>query len=812
MKLAVSKISIISLLFFLLLTVSQGLAQEQQSNSDKTTVSEEEIPIVVPDLAEIIPLATKLTKSSAELEKSLLGLTDFSALQKSYSEIEVHRKGLADQLVELKDPRSHDYNKLVELREKIKQENALFEKVSTPLSKAIDQLGLWRKEWLTERENWKKWRPFIFEEQGLERLEFAFKKANSTIDQALKVILANLETMLFIQEQAGNMKVKIDALGVELDNLIADQLQSVLFDASVPMLSFRYFNQFSSNLWYAVERGVNAVSLPNRQFYARQGWICLVQGLISLIVIIFIYRNRQKLRESKSWHSIVGRPFSTGIFLGYMMTVVIYEYHGTPSVWKLTIMIIGGISFARLFSGLIETCWKKRFVYGLVIVFLATRLMIMISLPIPLLRLYTVLAALFGMFFCLWWTRKDSLKGESNFYLWLLRVSSILFASIIITEFCATKLLGSYLLVSLLDSVITIFVFLLAMHMIRGFLEWLFHSYFLRKSATQKNNSDAAIRKAARLIDIAICGLVLLPAILMIWGVYDSLEGATKVFLEFGFNVGSQKISIGLVYALAGIIYGTFLISWVLQKLIINQVLVKRHMEKGVRYSIARLVHYVTMLAGFLVLVSILGVDITKLTIILSALGVGIGFGLQSIVNDFISGLILLFEGPVRVGDTIELADKWAEIKKIGLRSTTVKTFDEADVIIPNSDLISKQVTNWTLGNRRVRIKIPVGVAYGSNITLVMKTLADCSKDHEMVNDFPPPQILFMSFGESSLDFELRVWVTDADHKLEVVSELHQEIDQRFREAEIEIAFPQRDLHLRSSDESAILRILETNK
>ena len=137
--------------------------------------------------------------------------------------------------------------------------------------------------------------------------------------------------------------------------------------------------------------------------------------------------------------------------------------------------------------------------------------------------------------------------------------------------------------------------------------------------------------------------------------------------------------------------------------------------------------------------------------------------------------------------------------------STTVQTFDQADVILPNADLVANQVTNWTLSNRRVRLTVPVGVAYGSDVPLVMETLAECAKDHDMVAAFRPPQVLFLSFGESSLDFELRVWVLDAEERMKVKSELHQEIDRRFREAKIEIAFPQRDLHLRSLDESVIL-------
>jgi small-conductance mechanosensitive channel len=201
-----------------------------------------------------------------------------------------------------------------------------------------------------------------------------------------------------------------------------------------------------------------------------------------------------------------------------------------------------------------------------------------------------------------------------------------------------------------------------------------------------------------------------------------------------------------------------------------------------------------------------LGFEFTKLTIILSALGVGIGFGLQGIVNNFVSGLILLFERPVRAGDYIELDGKWAEIHNIGLRATTVQTFDQADVIIPNADLVSNQVINWTLSNRRVRLIIPVGVAYGSDIELVMKTLLACAKENSGIAGEPPPQVLFQSFGESSLDFELRVWVPNAEDRLTVKSELNQAIERKFRDAKIEIAFPQRDLHLRNVNEPITLQ------
>jgi len=258
--------------------------------------------------------------------------------------------------------------------------------------------------------------------------------------------------------------------------------------------------------------------------------------------------------------------------------------------------------------------------------------------------------------------------------------------------------------------------------------------------------------------------------------------------------------------ATAGTLYGSLFLSWILPKVLLDEMVFGHGLERGVRLSVARLIQYFIILIGFILTLTFLGLDLTKLTIILSALGVGIGFGLQGVVNNFVCGLLLLFEQPLRVGDSIEIGGHWANIKNIGLRATTVQTFDQADVIIPNADLVNNQVTNWTLSNRQGRLKIPVGVAYGSDVPRVIETLMASARENDMIAKSPQPQVLFLRFGESSLDFELRVWIKDVDNRLQVISELHQEVDRRFREANIEIAFPQRDLHLRNIETPIVVQ------
>ncbi|MGD8762076.1 MAG: mechanosensitive ion channel, partial [Desulfobacteraceae bacterium] len=707
---------------------------------------------------------------------------------------------------QIKDLKNVRLKKLAELRNLIERENELFEEISTPLHEAIRQFATLRKEWQAEKQQWNEWQSALLEDGGLDQLKSIFTKAKDTIDKALGIVNSQLGSMLTVQEHAGNIQAKIIDLTTEFDSLILTVRSGERIHKSPPMFSSRYFSQFSDELWYALQKGLDQISWPDSAFFDRQGLIVFLQFFLSLFLIIAVYRNRQVLKDSKRWRFLAARPFSAGLFFGSMVLALFYEYQRVQNASMVGLAIVAGISFARLIGAMNPASWKRQFVYGLITVLIVTRLLYVIMFPLPLFRIYTVLTASVGLFFCLRWARESGRQKDPGFNRWLLRAGAFFLAFIIIAEIWGRQGLAEYLFISLIRSTAIMLGFMLFRYMTRGFIEWAFRSSSLQQIALFSRNTDGIIQRATLFIDVAICGLVLLPGILFIWGAYDSLPEAIKGLMAFGFNLGSQRISVGLVIISAGILYGSFLASWMVQKLLTDEVLVKRRVEKGVRVSIARLVHYVLIFIGFLAALLALGFEFTKLTIMLSALGVGIGFGLQNVVNNFVSGMILLFERPVRVGDFIELGGKWAEIKKIGLRATTIQTLDQADVIIPNADLVANQVVNWTLSNRRVGLIIPVGVAYGSDISLVMETLMACALESSKVAKTPEPQVLFLSFGESSLDFELRVWVPDADERLTVKSELHQEIDRRFREANIEIAFPQRDLHLRSVDESVIFQ------
>jgi small-conductance mechanosensitive channel len=486
-----------------------------------------------------------------------------------------------------------------------------------------------------------------------------------------------------------------------------------------------------------------------------------------------------------------------------MTAFVFYEWSFLTFAVAYTVLV--GIAFARLLGSLLEAGWKKQLVVVLITLLITTRLLEALNVPQPLFRLYVLLAALVGLVCFLRWAAQSGRDGNSWLYAWVLRLGAGLFGVILLAELSGHARLAEYLLVSSLRSLLVISAFGLLRYLVHRGLEGTMPIASARSPALLRNDTAIVVQRLALLAD-ALSGVVMLASLLANWGLYDNPMEALIGLLAIGFRVGEKRMNVGHIVAAVVVLFGAFLLSGLLQRLLVQGVLAARHMEIGVQLAIARLVHYALVCVGFAVALATLGFEFTQLTILLSALGVGIGFGLQAMVNNFLCGLILLFERPIRVGDTIEFGGQWAQIQKIGLRATTVQTFDHADVILPNSDLINHQVTNWTLTNRHARIIVRVGVAYGSDVPLVMQTLVACAADNDSVMHTPEPLVFFRQFGDSSLDFELRAWIWDVSNRFRVISELHQEVDRRFREAGIEIAFPQRDLHIRSVDTPAASR------
>jgi small-conductance mechanosensitive channel len=277
----------------------------------------------------------------------------------------------------------------------------------------------------------------------------------------------------------------------------------------------------------------------------------------------------------------------------------------------------------------------------------------------------------------------------------------------------------------------------------------------------------------------------------------DDLLRIANVVANASVSAGDVTITVSAILSALAVVVVTWLVTKVVRFMLDHEILPRLDLRTGVPIAISTIVGYVLVVTGFVLAMAALGIDLTKVTLLAGAVGIGVGMGLQSVVNNFASGLILMLERPINVGDQIDVGGIVGEVRRIGVRSSTIRTVQGAEVIVPNSDLASKQVTNWTLSDRARRYEIDVGVEYGSDPARVLRLLEDAAAEVPEVQKVPQPRALFTGFGDSSLDFRLFAWVESVDIGVQAQNGLRMAILRTLDAAGIAIPFPQRDLHIR---------------
>ena len=281
----------------------------------------------------------------------------------------------------------------------------------------------------------------------------------------------------------------------------------------------------------------------------------------------------------------------------------------------------------------------------------------------------------------------------------------------------------------------------------------------------------------------------------------EGLSAVSRVwhYLNQYYEIGSVKVSVTSVVEGLLVLVATIFLSRILSRLLQRRIAKRAYLDPGLQYTLGRLTQYLIFILGVLLAIKVASptIDLTSIAVIFTALSVGIGFGLQYIAADIASGFILLFERPVRVGDRITIGEDEGDVQSINLRTTVVATNDRVSIIVPNSRLVSQRLINWSYGDPRARIAIPVGVATDSDVELVTETLLKAAEDVDNALKDPPPKVQFLKFGDWSLDFRLLVWTNRPRLHTQIRSDINYRIEKLFREARIEIPFPQTELRLR---------------
>ena len=316
-----------------------------------------------------------------------------------------------------------------------------------------------------------------------------------------------------------------------------------------------------------------------------------------------------------------------------------------------------------------------------------------------------------------------------------------------------------------------------------------------------RNHRDLLERRTRRVL-VFLAIVAWLVRVLDYVGLLEPTLSFGKTLLAVKLERGSISVSVEDVLAFVLTVWAAYLLSAFIRFVLQEDVYPRTKVPQGMAYAASRLLHYVILALGFVVGVGVLGVDLTKVTVLVGAFGVGLGFGLQSVVNNFVSGLILLFERPIHVGDTVEAGNIQGRVQRIGIRSSIVRTGQGAEIIVPNSQLVSEQVTNWTLSDQLRRIDLPVGVNYSAPPQKVIEVIEAVATAHPMVLKNPRPQVLFVGFGDSSINFELRAWTDQFNDWGKIRSELAVAVYDAVQAAGMSFPFPQREVRLLHDDKA----------
>jgi len=550
-----------------------------------------------------------------------------------------------------------------------------------------------------------------------------------------------------------------------------------------------------------------------REFAAASGSQFLLDLLIFIVVIRYAFAVKRRLDNPVEGVPPIGRSgelFQRPAAIALLATILLSRWvHGSAPVGFNILLTLGLlVPLVRLVPFLLPP--RIRWVVWAIAVLLLISRARMILHSAPLAGELLFLLEAIGMIATLLWLMRPSQLREIPADMHVpqllgtgMRATLLLLSLAILSSALGFRSFGLLVGGATLTSVYAAILLYAAARASEAAMEASFHTAPARNLSFVRRRRDAVLRVTGRYAS-ALAMIYWGYLTLSMFELLDPFNSAIRSILEASLEVGEIVISIGDMFAFLLTIVLSFGLSRLIRFFLEEEAFPRMQLRRGVGNAIATLLQYTVLLLGFALALSAAGMDFTRVALFAGAFSVGIGFGLQTVVNNFVSGLILLFERPIQIGDIIEVGTLSGEVRRIGARSSTIRTFDGAEVIVPNANLIAEPVVNWTLSDRRRRLDLEVGVAYGTDPEVVLELLKGVAEAHSSVLDEPEAQALFLEFGDSSLNFRLRVWIPRFEEGMSIRSQLTVSINAALRDAEIQIPFPQRDLHIRSVDAGVI--------
>lgn len=642
-----------------------------------------------------------------------------------------------------------------------------------------------------------------FSETINKRIDIIFEE----LDSAKAKISEQAEKMIYTLDRSSMLSIQITEILADIKAAIQQQEKQLLLNNHPSVFKLDY-SKDNFKVLASIKSYFKSEWIELKYFISSKSFefIVIFVLFISILILFIKYGNALKAfnKDSENYYRkklnlILSKPVSITILITlFLIAIIIPE---RPLVFKDLMVYVIVIPIFLVMKELV----KKDFqfiIYGFAIMIILNIIFVMLSpenIIFRFLLIFFSIAQLFFVYYVVFRLKKHTnLSGLMSL---IIKIGGLTFGIMALMSLYGT-LAGNVMIAQKIISAINtwatassiLFVVVVTINgLLLSFMEnkvvYKFNS--LRKYQTYIKTK---LIKVFNFIAIFYAIIYLLKQ-LDVWKI--TLDKTIEIF-SYQFALGNINFSLGKITVFFLVIYLSIVISNIIQVILEDDVLSKLRLEKGLPHTIATLIKYAFIAAGLFLAVSSVGIELSSMTVIIGAFGVGIGFGLQNIFNNLVSGLILLFERPVQIGDTIEVGSLIGIVKSIGIRSSNVKTFDGAEVIVPNGQLISNELINWTLSDQQRRIEIVAGVSYSSDIHKVREILMQVLQDHKEVIATPEPMVNFIEMGDSSLNFQLYFWVASSKEWIRIRSEVVFNVFDKLKENNIEIPFPQRDLNIRN--------------
>ena len=805
------RIRVLLVLLGALAAPALGVAQEPAEGQGAATAAPHPPP--PPPVIRVPEVAAHAARVSARLRELDLRLIPSPASMKI--ELAFHPAAremeLGERRVKRVLQRSVDLEFLNELERDWGKRRQRFATWSTSLTDEAGELEKRLEGLVALRELWERSEGTAREAEAPEPVLERIRSTQASIAVARKRLAARRIQLLTIQNWVSELSARAAAVEADVASARA-QARSRLFERE------------SEPLWViAVRLGEPVVDAEGEresllahlpagvEFLRERRDQLVIQGLLLALLIPALLALRMRARE---WVAsgdedlgraavIFERPISSALLFAILISTVLHP--PPPAAIQQAIGFLLLIPTLRLLFGLVERTLHP-WVWALAAFYLMDVVRSVLD-PFPLIeRAVFVLELLATLGVLGWFLRPGRLaqlpRDVHNLRMigWIARLAFGALLLALLANLLGFVRLSILVGQSLLWSAYFGVVLYAGVHVLDGLVAGLLRTPLVLRSHAVRGARPVIRRRIRRAARVAATALWLFLALNALSVADLAWAGATGVLVAT-LTIGTLNLSLADVAVFGLTIWAAFLVADFVRFVLEEDIYPRVQLSRGPSHALTSALRYGLLMIGFLFALAAAGVDFSRMTLLLGAFGVGIGFGLQSVVNNVVSGFILLAERPVQVGDTVAVGELFGDVRRIGIRSSTIRTWDGSEVIVPNSQLISEQVVNWTLSDRLRRIDVPVGVAYGTDPQRVLALLVEVARAHPRVLESPEPRPLFKGFGDSSLDFELRAWTGHFQEFVVTHSDLVTGIHDALVDAGISIPFPQRDLHLKTVPE-----------